>query len=494
MFIKRKNGDVSGRRTFRSRVFFPIFFLVLATIGSMEYLYVLRQSEVIGKNLEKKGESLAAVLAKNLKIGLLTRSDEYIDEAVKSAVDVDDVLGIRVYDSDGKMVRDIGKKGRPQPHIAPTRELFDNNLSSRLFPHEAFMELAAPVYYVESGIARSDLELYPAETGKKVVIGYLVLSLSKGSIVSASRDVRNLAIFTAVLFCFFSGLIAYYIASSVTLPLSELVKNIRDMQVHGLRSLPVRGPYEIRELSVAFNIMAETIDKRERELHSLASELSLTEERERHRIATDLHDNIGQTLALSKIKLGMLGESVSDPHLTGEVTAIRNLIDQSIQYSRMLMFDLSSPVLYELGLVAAMEQLTARIGEEHGLKTSWENSGQQQPMDNKTRLVLYKAVRELLMNVAKHAQTKKVAVLVRTEPNTMRIRIEDEGVGFDTSKIEGCGKTLNGCFGLFNVRERLKDIGGVLVIESSPGQGTRATIDVPFMTENHGHEDSHARG
>jgi signal transduction histidine kinase len=53
---------------------------------------------------------------------------------------------------------------------------------------------------------------------------------------------------------------------------------------------------------------------------------------------------------------------------------------------------------------------------------------------------------------------------------------------------------LNGCFGLFNVRERLKDIGGVLVIESSPGQGTRATIDVPFMTENHGHEDSHARG
>jgi len=471
--------------TFRKIVFFPILFLVLATVASMEYLYVLRQSKIIEENLEKRGEFLAAVLAKNLKIGLLTRSDEYIDEAIESAVDIDDVLGVRVYDSDGKIVRDIGKERRPQPHIAPIRELFDNNLSSRLFHYEAFMELAAPVYYVESGIARSDLELYPAETGKKAVIGYLVLSLSKGSIVSASRDVRKLAIFTAVLFCFFGGLIAYYIASSVTLPLSDLVKNIRDMQVQGLRSLPVRGYYEIRELSVAFNLMAETLEKREQELHSLASELSLTEERERHRIATELHDNIGQTLALSKIKLGMLGESVSDLHLKGEVNEIRELVNQSIQYSRMLMSDLSPPLLYELGLVAAVEQLTAQLGEKHGLKTSWECLGQPLPLDNKTRLVLYKAVGELLINVVKHAQAREVKVSVRTESNNMRITIEDSGVGFDTQQIEVRGRTLEGCFGLLNIRERLKDIGGILVIASSPGQGTKATIDVPFMSENH---------
>lgn len=470
--------------TFRKIVFFPILFLVLATVASMEYLYVLRQSKIIEENLENRGEALAAVLAKNLKIGLLTRSEEYIDEAIKSAADVDDVLGVRVYDPDGKILRDIGKEGRPRPDITPNMRLFGKDMASRIFRYEAYMELAAPVYYIESSLGRSDLELYPVETGKRAVIGYVVLSLSRESIVAARRDVRVLAVMTAVLFCVFGGLIAYCIASSVTRPISDLVKNIREMQVHGLRGLPVRGNYEIRELSTAFNMMAEKIKKREKELHSLVSELSLTEERERHRIATDLHDNIGQTLALSKIKLGMLGESVSDSHLKGEVNEIRNLINESIHYSRMLMSDLSSPVLYELGLVAAVEQLTARIGEEHGLETTWENSGQPLPMDNRTRLVLYKAIRELLINVVKHAGTRKVAVSVRTESNNMRIRIEDDGVGFDTSKIKGHGKTLNGCFGLFNIRERLKDIGGILVVESSPGRGTTATIDVSLcLTE-----------
>jgi hypothetical protein len=126
---------------FRSKVFFPILFLVLATVAQWRL-----SSDKLKSSKRNERESLIAVLAKNLKIGILTRSDEYIEEAIKSVVDLDDILGVRVYDSDGKVLRDIGKKGRPQPDIAPTIELFGKNLASRLFDYETYMELAAPVY------------------------------------------------------------------------------------------------------------------------------------------------------------------------------------------------------------------------------------------------------------------------------------------------------------------------------------------------------------
>jgi signal transduction histidine kinase len=474
-----------GISTFRSKVFFPILSLVLTTVALMGYLYVLRQSAIIEKDLVKRGDSLVTVLAKNLKLGISTRSDEYMDEAMKSTVDIDDVLGVRVYASDGKALRDAGKKGRPRQNLVPTTDLFSKDLSNKVFQYKGHMELMAPVYYIESGIGRSDLDLYPVETGKKVVIGFVVLSLSKESIVVGTKDVRNLAVTTALLFCIVGGLIAYYIASRITLPLSTLVMNIRDIEVHGLRSIPVDGDYEIRELAVAFNKMADALGKREKELHSLASALSLSEERERYRIATDLHDNVGQALALSKMKLGMLLTSVPNPYVVKELSEIRELIAQAIQYSRSLMVDLSPPVL-QVDLSDAIKEFAEQIGEKHGLQINWESSGQLLLINNETCMILYKAVRELLINIVKHAQAKAVTVSVRKDEGDIRISVEDDGVGFDTQRIELHSKTFNECFGLINIRERLKDIGGVLVVEAGCQQGTRATITVPSRSENHG--------
>jgi PAS domain S-box-containing protein len=213
------------------------------------------------------------------------------------------------------------------------------------------------------------------------------------------------------------------------------------------------------------------------QLRSLAAELSVSEERERRRIATELHDHISQTLAITKIKLGMAQKITSPSDWVGSLNEIGELIDQAIQYTRSLTFELSPPILYELGLEAAVEWLTEQIQEKHGIQIDFEDDRQPKPMNEEIRLTLFKATRELLINIVKHAQASKAKVSIWREDISIRIRVEDDGVGFSTSEDKQLGKTTE--FGLFNIRERIKYLGGEIEVESEPGRGTRVTLSAP---------------
>jgi len=222
----------------------------------------------------------------------------------------------------------------------------------------------------------------------------------------------------------------------------------------------------------------EKIRVYEEQLRSLASELTLLEERERRRIANDLHDHIGQTLALSKIKLGELRESVS-PSLVRPLGEIHGLIEQTIQYTRSLTFELSPPILYELGFEAAVEWLAEQIQEKHGISVDFEDDLQPKPVGKEMRILLFKAVGELLMNVIKHAQAHKAKVAIQREGSHIRITVEDDGIGFyipEANQLAGVGG-----FGLFSIRERLRHFGGSLQIQSGPRRGTLITLLAPIM-------------
>jgi PAS domain S-box-containing protein len=221
----------------------------------------------------------------------------------------------------------------------------------------------------------------------------------------------------------------------------------------------------------------EKIRVYEEQLRSLASELTLLEERERRRIASDLHDHIGQTLALSKIKLGELRESVS-PSLVKPLGEIHGLIEQTIQYTRSLTFELSPPILYELGFEAAVEWLAEQIQEKHGISVDFEDDLQPKPLGKEMRILLFKTVGELLMNVIKHAQAHKAKVAIQREGSNIRITVEDDGIGFyipEANQLAG----VKG-FGLFSIRERLKHFGGSLQIQSGPRRGTLITLLAPI--------------
>lgn len=222
----------------------------------------------------------------------------------------------------------------------------------------------------------------------------------------------------------------------------------------------------------------EEVRTYQEQLRSLTSELALTEERERRRLATELHDHVGQILALAQIRLGALRESASAFNLATPMDEIRRLIEQTIQYTRSLTFELSPPILYDLGFEAAVEWLAELIQGQHGMRIQVQDDRLPKPMDDELRVLLFQAMRELLVNVVKHARASQVKVALKREENDFNLMVEDDGVGLEVTPEAPFGRAQG--FGLFNIRERLKSRGGRLLVESEPGQGTRVTLVVPL--------------
>ena len=221
---------------------------------------------------------------------------------------------------------------------------------------------------------------------------------------------------------------------------------------------------------------AEKIGIYQRQLRGLASALALAEERERRRLAAELHDRIGQTLALTKIKLSGLVPTTTDPSsLLLSVAEIGNLIDTTIQDTHSLIFEISPPVLYQVGFEAAVEWLAEHFQEQYGLRIGLKIDQSPKELGEELRIVLFQVIRELLVNVIKHAKARRANISMKYEKQNFRIVVRDDGSGFIPDENPG---TIRG-FGLFNIQERLHHLGAEIEIESSPGKGTRVTLIIP---------------
>jgi signal transduction histidine kinase len=218
----------------------------------------------------------------------------------------------------------------------------------------------------------------------------------------------------------------------------------------------------------------------EEKLRSLASKLTLSEEHERHRIASGLHDKIIQPLIFLRIKL----DSLENHELTSEqsesIKGMRETIADLVKITREFTFDLSYPILYELGLETAIDEwLSEEIGGEYGINTVFRDDGRRKPLGHDLRSFLFESVRELLVNIVKHAKAENVSVDVSSKDGIIEIIVEDDGVGFDTKeRLSLVGKGSG--FGLFSIRERLSYFKGSLEITSSPGNGSKVIIMAPL--------------
>ena len=225
------------------------------------------------------------------------------------------------------------------------------------------------------------------------------------------------------------------------------------------------------------------------QLRSLASELLLTEERERRRIATDLHDHIGQTLAVVQMKIDSLRPPEGTARSVDELDRISALLDEMDEGIRSLTFDLSPPVLYELGLKAGVEWLAEQLHAQHGLRIEVSDDGLPKPLGDDVSTLIFRAVRELLVNVVKHARAGTARVsLSRVGPH-IHAQVLDDGAGFE-SRPDSAPRDSTGGFGLFSIRERMESIGGSVRIESSPGQGTRALLVAPLRANGQDQEEN----
>lgn len=216
-------------------------------------------------------------------------------------------------------------------------------------------------------------------------------------------------------------------------------------------------------------------------LRALVSEVTLAGERERRRLAIELHDHLTQLLVVSRMGVMRARQLAQDPKLAKSLAETDENLDQSLHYTRSLMAELSPRVLYELGLPPALQWLGDQM-RQHGLTVdvSIDSDGIGLPEDQ--AIFMFQCVRELLWNVVKHAQTQKATVSYTVGERELTVAVADEGKGFDPIILERGPGAMDG-FGLFSIRERLELQGGHFELGSSPGRGTRVTLSLPVAVE-----------
>jgi PAS domain S-box-containing protein len=219
------------------------------------------------------------------------------------------------------------------------------------------------------------------------------------------------------------------------------------------------------------------------QLRALTAEVIRAEENERRKLAMDLHDSIGQILAFLKIELGSLQSELKNTELLNTIRNLRQQVEKAIQQTRTLTFEMSPPELYTLGLNFALEELAHRFEAERGLTCSVEICDNSFSLDDQLKIILYRSVRELLVNTAKHSHARNVKIMLGRKGDIIKIIIEDDGIGFDTSRLDKTQQTKFNGFGLFSIDERLKQMGGNLEIQSKKGKGTKVILSVPLGKE-----------
>ncbi len=224
---------------------------------------------------------------------------------------------------------------------------------------------------------------------------------------------------------------------------------------------------------------AAQLEANQARLRALATELSVTEERQRRELAADLHDHVGQPLALAKIKLSALKEILAWEGRGAALEEAIRYLDEAIAASRSLTSKLSPPMLFEGKLEETLAWLAEQIEQRHGLKVTVQGTTESLTLPEPVRIILFRAVKELLTNVVKHARARWVQIFLDKQGPELCITMQDDGIGFSHEEVVGKGARPRG-FGLFSLRERLGQIGARLDLSSRPGQGTTVRLWAPL--------------
>ena len=230
-------------------------------------------------------------------------------------------------------------------------------------------------------------------------------------------------------------------------------------------------------------------------LKAMASQLSSIQEHQRRQLAVELHDRVAQKLTMTKLSLETLARSFAEAGASEKVKAIAQQVGETIEDSYSLVLDLSNPVLYEIGLKAGVDALLQSDFVKHcGIECRLIAPKESMGIDTDSRVVLYQAIRELLVNAIKHSKAREIEILLRRTDDAATATVVDDGVGFEPSQVKPPGKA--GGFGLFNIRENIAGLGGEFTIDSQLGKGTSAIICVPLPQEDTSKEglDSYIQG
>ena len=233
----------------------------------------------------------------------------------------------------------------------------------------------------------------------------------------------------------------------------------------------------VRDITARKNAERQ-LEKYQESLKQLTIELSLSEEKQRKEIASNIHDHLSQSLVVSKMNLKEMLSGSKDDHFRTQIEITYKLITEALNNSRKITYDLSPPVLYELGIIETMHWLTEKIASENKIRTSFHSEFDEIKLPDSELILLFRIIQELMYNSVKHANANKISINFFKSGKDLHIVLEDDGKGFNTSKLSDKSKR-NG-FGIVAVKERIKNLSGTFSIKSAPGKGCRSEIFIPL--------------
>ncbi|GEM_PF-4965370 len=396
---------------------------------------------------------IAAVRDKALRIAgdrhhLESPMPEFHGREFRELADAFNVMSGRLLSSFGELSERFNLFMAHLPGIAVIKDA-----SGRyLFVNETWKECTG-LYRDEEWFLKSSLDIWPSEIAENLLDHDRKALLEQSGV----RSVDPISV---------DGVTRYMLNERF------LLKNTcHEMEYVGVIGVDITERIELEELLRA----------KQAQLDAAAMEVTLAEERERRRIAGELHDQVGQSLVLARMKISVLSMGLAGEEIRESLHGISELLGRSLQDIRTLTCRLSPPLLGDIGLKGSLEWLASQMLADYGLKVVLSDDGEEKPLDSDMCAALYLAARELLINVAKHAAADLAFVSLERDVEMIITRVEDRGEGFDP-EVASRKLPSEGGFGLINIRRRIEHLGGMLWIDSSPGKGTRATISLPVAS------------
>ncbi|MDX9981771.1 MAG: PAS domain S-box protein [Lentisphaeria bacterium] len=218
--------------------------------------------------------------------------------------------------------------------------------------------------------------------------------------------------------------------------------------------------------------------RHQREQLRILAAVSAAEEHERQRIAAGLHDGVGQLLFAVTLKLRQIWLLTKAKPVKALLDEAKELVDRSLRETQSLSFEFGFPILHESGLAEALRDLCARMRSQYHLDFQFTADGSDQPLPDEAAIILFQAVRELLLNVVKHARASGAEVAMSMTDGKVCIAVRDDGIGCDLA-LAGLGTSPTGQFGLNNIRNRLDRVAGNMRFEAA-ASGCRIVLEVPL--------------
>ena len=294
----------------------------------------------------------------------------------------------------------------------------------------------------------------------------------------------------------------YFLTWVLTRPILRLVQATKAVARGDFsQRVPPWAKDEVGELSASFNQMVEALAGAYRELEQkeevrrqLLEKLIAAQEEERKRLSLELHDEMGQALSSTLLGLTALENHPCAEGFRDRIRELKGIVIQALESIHNLSVELRPRALDDLGLVTALEHFLSDCSRRHGLRIDFQTVGiDNDRFPSYIETALYRIIQEAISNVVRHAEASAVSVLLEKRAGSVVAVVEDDGKGFDPEEVFNLGDERSH-LGLWGMKERASMVGGTLIVESAPGEGTTIFVEIPVPEVPDEGENTHPGG